>query len=95
MMVEHLLLGTLRGAAAFIGTLITLLSYTSNRRYQSRLMLHVSIGFGILTTGIVLEGIMFEFLNVSLDVAHLYESSITLIALLVLAYHLGLRRGGG
>ncbi len=94
-MVEHLLLGTLRGVAAFTGTLITLLSYTANRRHQSRLMLHVSIGFGILTAGIVLEGIMFELFDVSLDAAHLYESTITLAALLLLAYHLGLRRGEG
>lgn len=94
-MVEHLLLSAFRGAAVFLGTLIAFLGFLVFRRYRSRLMLYISVGFGILTLGAVLEGILFEVFALPLDQAHLVESSVTLAALLTLAYSLNLRRGGG
>ncbi len=94
-MVEHLILSALRGAAVFLGTLIAFLGYLVFRRYRSRLMLYISVAFGILTLAAVLEGILFEVFAFPLDQAHLVESSVTLVALLTLVYRLNFRKGGG
>ncbi len=94
-MVEHLILSAFRGATALLGALITVLSYLVFRRHRTRLMLYISIGFGILTLGAVLEGVLFEAFAIPLDQAHLVESSVTLAALMTFAYFLGWRSGGG
>lgn len=94
-MTEHILLSGLKGLIVFLGTTIALLSFVAYRRYGTRLMLYTFAGFLILTLGSVTEGILFEIVHTPLDLAHLIESSITLMGLLVLAYHLRPSRGGG
>ncbi|MFQ5838137.1 MAG: hypothetical protein ACE5HJ_05075 [Thermoplasmata archaeon] len=87
-MTEHLLLSAIKGLAVFLGTVISLFGYVAFRRYGSKLMLYISVGFALITLGTVTEGILFEFVRTPLDVAHFVESSIVLVGLLVLAYHL-------
>lgn len=94
-MTEHLLLSGIKGLIVFLGMTIALLSFVAYRRYRSALMLYIFVGFLMLTAGSVVEGILFEVFGTPLDMAHLVESSITLVGLLVLVYHLRPARGGG
>ncbi len=87
-MTDYVLLSLFKGVTVFLGTLIALLSYVAFRRFGTRLMLYISIGFGLLTAGSIIEGLLFEVYRMPLDTAHMIESSVTLVGLLVLAYHL-------
>ncbi len=94
-MTDHLLLSALKGVTVFLGTLIALLGYVAFWRYGSKLMLYISVGFGLLTIGSVVGGILFEILIMPLDEAHAVESLVTLLGLALLAYHLRPPLGGG
>ncbi len=94
-MAEHWVLSALRGAAVVLGFAVAFLSYLAYRRYGSKLLLSLTLGFGILALGAVVEGLLFEVFAFPLDQAHLLESTITLAALLTLALRLNWPRGGG
>lgn len=93
-MVDLILLRALQGIGVVLGALIGGLSYVTFRRHGAPLMLYIAIGFILLTLGLLVEGVLFELLAVSLDTAHLVESTVTLAGLMLLAYHLMPGRGG-
>lgn len=93
-MTYHLLLVLIKIVIVVLGSLIAALAYVAYREHGSRLMLFISIGFGLITLGSVIEGVLFEFLAAPLDLAHVVESAIILAGLLVLVYYLQPIRGG-
>ncbi len=91
----HLFLGALKGVIVLLGSMIALLSYLAYRSQKASLMLYIAIGFGLLTLGSVIEGILFEILGAPLDHAHVVESATVLVGFLVLTYRLRpVTRGG-
>ncbi len=94
-MVDLTLLRALQGSGVVLGSLIGALSYVAFRKHRSTLMLYIAVGFLLLTLALLIEGILFELLGTSLDVAHLVESTVTLVGLMLLAYHLMPGRGDG
>jgi uncharacterized membrane protein (DUF441 family) len=49
--------------ALFLGTFIVYLAYRGYRRNASKPLLYVALGFGLITAGTLLEGIMFVILG--------------------------------
>ncbi|MDJ0269314.1 MAG: hypothetical protein NXY59_01970 [Aigarchaeota archaeon] len=46
-----------------LGIIIVVVSYGAYRRVKSRMMLFVSLGFGLITLGSLVEGFLFEILK--------------------------------
>lgn len=85
---EHLLLVFFKLLLVGLGSAIVFVSYDAHRRMGSRMMLFVSMGFGLVTLGSLVEGILFEFLGYSFVEVHVVESTMVLAGLLALIYSL-------
>jgi len=85
---EYMFLVLSRVLALFLGLSIVLLSYVAYARMRSRMMLYISVGFGLVTLGTLIEGLLFEFLGYSLEQVHMVQLAITLTGLLTLLYAL-------
>ncbi|QKY18568.1 hypothetical protein [Halorubrum sp. CBA1229] len=57
-----------------LGILITYYSFEAYRRTGTYYMRNAAIGFGIITLGVFIEGVLFEFAGVDLAVVHVIES---------------------
>ena len=67
-----------------LGILITYYSFEAYRRTRTHYMRNASIGFGIITLGVFLEGILFQFAGFDLEVVHIIESIAIGLGFLVL-----------
>jgi len=85
---EYIFLTFIKLVIVMLGGAIVLVSYSAYRRMRSNMMLFVTIGFGFITLAALIEGILFEFLKVSLFESHLLESIIVLAGFLTLIYAL-------
>ena len=94
-MAEHLVLVASRLLVLMLGAAITMISYKAYRRMRSKVMLLVALGFGFITMGILMEGLLYEFTPLSLVASHTVESSITLTGILILLYAVKSRFRGG
>ncbi|QIO24884.1 hypothetical protein [Haloarcula sp. JP-L23] len=57
-----------------LGILITYYSFEAYRRTGTYYMRNAAIGFGIITLGVFIEGILFEFGGLDLAIVHIIES---------------------
>jgi hypothetical protein len=57
-----------------LGVLITYYSLVAYRRTQTHYLRNASIGFGIITLGVFIEGVLFEFGGLDLALVHIIES---------------------
>jgi len=57
-----------------LGALITYYSLTAYRRTRARYLRNASIGFGIITVGVFIEGVLYEFVGLDLALVHVIES---------------------
>lgn len=57
-----------------LGALITYYSLKAYRRTRTYYMRNTAIGFGIITLGVFIEGVLFEFGGFNLAVVHIIES---------------------
>ena len=71
-----------------LGSLIALQAYRSYRRDNGRPMLYVSIGFLFISTGAVIEGILYEFDVLSIYQASAIQTGIVAIGMLFVLYSL-------
>ncbi|ARS89349.1 DUF7521 family protein [Natrarchaeobaculum aegyptiacum] len=71
-----------------VGGLITFLAFRAYRRTHQRALGLLTVGFGLVTLGLVLAGTLYEILGVSLYVGILLESLLMLAGFLVIAYSL-------
>lgn len=71
-----------------VGGLITFLSFKAYRRTQERALAFLAGGFGVVTLGLAVAGLLFEVLNVELAVGILLESVLVLFGFLLIAYSL-------
>ena len=63
-----------RLAVLGLGILITYYSFKAYRRTRTYYMRNAAIGFGIITLGVFIEGVLFEFGGLDLAFVHLIES---------------------
>lgn len=81
-MTEHettlLILRIVKIALLGLGGSIAYLAWTGWRRSRDRTMLYLSVGFGLVTAGVLLQGLMFEFASVGPFAADLVSSVVVL-----------------
>ena len=68
------LLVTVRLLVLGLGVLITYYSLEAYRRTRTHYLRNASIGFGIITLGVFIEGVLFEFGGLDLALVHIIES---------------------
>lgn len=67
-----------------LGLLITYYSLQAYRRTGLPFMRTTAIGFSVITVGVFLEGLLFEFLGLDLAIVHIVESVAVAIGFLIL-----------
>lgn len=82
------LLAAIRIVVLFLGLSIAFLSYRAYRRTESKYLGHAAIGFTIVSLGVFVEGVLYEFLDWGIVTVHIVESSLVAIGFAVLLYSL-------
>jgi len=75
---EHFVLVAGKIAVLVLGSAITALALLAFRRTGQRLMLYLGLGFGLVTVGSTVEGVLFESLGWDLAAVHVLESLFVL-----------------
>lgn len=81
-------LGFVRLVVLVLGLAITYYSLKAYWRTKTRYMRDASIGFGIITLGVFIEGVLFEFLSVDVVFVHIIESVAIGLGFVVLSISL-------
>lgn len=68
------------------GLLVTLAAYRAYRRYAFRPLFHVAAGFGLISVGVGLEGVIFDFTPLSLYQASLIHSLFMITGMGLILY---------
>ncbi|WP_049893526.1 DUF7521 family protein [Halogranum rubrum] len=71
-----------------LGGLITLISYRAYRRTGASALQFLAIGFGVVTFGSLLGGVLDQLLHIGLATSVLIESALTLVGFAVIFYSL-------
>ncbi|MHC3439701.1 DUF7521 family protein [Natrialbaceae archaeon A-gly3] len=71
-----------------VGSVITYFAYKAYRRTRQRPLGYLAAGFGVVTLGLVLAGLLYELLSVPLAVGILIESLLALVGFVVIAFSL-------
>ncbi|SDR25971.1 DUF7521 family protein [Natronobacterium texcoconense] len=71
-----------------VGSLITFFAFKAYRRTRQRSLGLLAVGFGFVTLGLVLAGMLYELLDVPLMTGIFLESLLMLAGFLVIAYSL-------
>ncbi|OVE83304.1 DUF7521 family protein [Natronolimnobius baerhuensis] len=83
-----LALAVVKTLVLVVGGVITYFAFKAYRRTRQRALGYLAIGFGLVTLGFVLAGMLYEILNVTLALGVLLESLLVLAGFLVIAYSL-------
>ncbi|MFA9415748.1 hypothetical protein [Natrinema sp. HArc-T2] len=71
-----------------VGGVITFFAYKAYRRTRQPALGYLALGFGLVTLGFVLAGMLYELLAVPLMTGILFESLLVLAGFLVIAHSL-------
>lgn len=71
-----------------VGGIITYFAFKAYRRTRQRALGMLASGFGIVTLGLVMAGLLYEVLNVPLVTGVLIESVLALVGFAIIAYSL-------
>jgi glycerol uptake facilitator-like aquaporin len=82
------LIVAVKTAILVLGGLITYFSYKAYRNTQQGSLRALTIGFGIITFGALLAGVLDTILNVSLALGVLVDAALTLLGFAVITYSL-------
>lgn len=74
-----------------IGGIVTYLAFSAYRRTYDRSLGFLAVGFGFIVVGVLLAGVTFEALGVTLGVGILIESLFVLLGLSIIALSLRVR----
>ena len=83
-----LALAVVKTLVLVVGGLITYFAFKAYRRTRQRPLGFLAAGFGLVTLGLVLAGMLYELLSVRLAMGILLESLLVLAGFLVIAYSL-------
>lgn len=81
-------LAVVKTLSLIFGGLITYFAFKAYRRTRQRALGYLSAGFGLVTLGLVLAGLLYELLDVQLSVGILLESLLVLAGFTIIAYSL-------
>lgn len=87
-MVHPYVIGAAKLLTLVLGGLITLLALRAYRRTGARELRALAVGFGIVTLGAVLAGVIDVVLGARFQVSVLVQSVVTAIGFAVIAYSL-------
>lgn len=79
-----IILAVFRLLVLSLAILVTYHSVTAYRRTRADYMRDASIGFGIISLGVFVEGVLFEFGGLGLALVHIIESIIVAFGFLIL-----------
>ncbi len=71
-----------------VGSIITYFAFKAYRRTRQPALGYLTAGFGLVTLGFVLAGMVHEVLNIGLTVGILVESLLVLAGFTIIAYSL-------
>lgn len=57
-----------------LGLATTLVAFRAYRRQRTRYLRDASLGFGLMTVGVFVEGVLYQFVGMGLTEVHLVES---------------------
>ena len=78
----------LKTLTLLLGALITYLSYKAYRRTGTPALRALSIGFGFVTLGTLLAGVLDQLLQFGIQVGRLVESALVAVGFAVIIYSL-------
>ncbi|MFB6093359.1 MAG: hypothetical protein ABEJ77_00255 [Halanaeroarchaeum sp.] len=78
----------LKSTTLILGGVITYFAYKASRRTHSRSLQLLAVGFGIVTLGSMVAGVVDLALSLGRDVALTIESSLTVVGFAVIVYSL-------
>jgi len=81
-----LALAVVKTLVLVVGSVITYFAFKAYRRTRQPALGYLAVGFGIVTLGFVLAGMLYEVLGVALVTGILLESLLVLVGFLVIAY---------
>ncbi|TYL36852.1 hypothetical protein CV102_20290 [Natronococcus pandeyae] len=81
-------LAVVKTLVLLVGSAITYFAFKAYRRTKQPPLGYLACGFGLVTLGLVLAGVLHEILGVSLETGILLESLLVLAGFLVIAYSL-------
>jgi O-antigen/teichoic acid export membrane protein len=87
-MTHPILVTALKTVTLLIGATITFFSYRAYRRTEVPALRALAIGFGIVTLGSLLAGVVDQFVNLGRESAIVVESALTAIGFAVILYSL-------
>lgn len=79
-----LALAVVRLVVLALGVAVTAISFRAYQRERTRYLRDASIGLGIITAGVLLEGVLFQVASLDLTTVHLVESVAIGLGFLVL-----------
>lgn len=71
-----------------VGLFISYQAYLGYTRHGSTAMLYLAVGFAFISVGSMIEGLLFELLEVDIFIAGTVQTLITAIGMLVVLYSL-------
>lgn len=71
-----------------LGLLIALQGYRAHARYDNRPMLYLAVGFSIISIGAVIEGVLYEVMNLSIFYAGMIQTSVVALGMVAVLYSL-------
>jgi len=78
-------LAVVKTLVLIVGGIITFFAYKAYRRTRQPALWYLSLGFGLVTLGLVLAGMLYELLGVPLMTGILLESLLVLVGFVVIA----------
>ncbi|GAB3668349.1 DUF7521 family protein [Halopiger thermotolerans] len=81
-------LAVVKTLVLIVGGVITYFAYKAYLRTRQRPLGYLAVGFGLVTLGLFLAGLLTELIGVTLMVGILLESLLVLAGFLVIAYSL-------
>lgn len=88
-MSEHtqlLVLGILRTLMALLGLAVVFTSLRAYAKTKGRQFLLLAVGFGLLTMGVVLAGLIVNLTELELVTALIVEAAVAIVGLVVILY---------
>ncbi|WP_255197345.1 DUF7521 family protein [Halorarius litoreus] len=79
-----LALTAVRVVVFVLGVAVTAISFRAYQRERTRYLRDATVGLGIITAGVLLEGLLFQFTSLELTTVHLVESVAIGLGFLVL-----------
>lgn len=80
----NLMLVGVRFLLLFVGVATTMISFRAYKRKRTRYLRDATVGFGFITFGVLVEGVLYQFTTLTLTQVHIAESLALVFGLSIL-----------